>query len=257
MFKIIKSLVMLIILIVPSLISAKEIKISSGEWKPWSGKNLKKNGVAIDIVTSVLKSQGIDSTVKFHAWARSYRLAKAKKYNATAVWFKSEKRAKDFYFSYDIFSTKDMIISKKGKNIKFDTISDLKKYKIILTYGYSYGKEIDDMIANKQLNVKFVYSDLLALKQIITRNTHDIFICANSVAKTIINDKFKDKSHLFEFHKNPTITHPLYFLVSKKSKDAKALISTFNKGLKEFKKKGLIKQMINNSEDGKYEISFD
>ena len=244
--------ILLVNILFTGILNAKTVTISTGEWEPWISENLKKQGVAIDIVTSILKSQGMDSKIVFYPWKRSYSLAKKGKFDATATWFKTKDREKLFNFSNEIFSTQDILVYKKGKNIKFDNIADLKNYKIALTRGYSYGKAIDNMVKSKEIKVKWVNSDLLALKQIAKRDNFDIFICAKSVAKALISDNFKDPSILFEFHPKPTVRNPLYFLVSKKAKDSKKILDAFNKGLKEFKSKGLIEKMINNSYKGKY-----
>ncbi len=236
-----------------SILLGQTIKISTGEWEPWVSQNLKKDGVAIDIVTTILKSQGIKSKITFYPWKRAYDLAKKGKFDDTCVWFKNEKREKVFNFSDAIFSTQDVLIYKKGKNIQYKTIDDLKKYKVAITRGYSYGKEIDTMIKNKEIKIKIVNNDLLGLKQIIKRDNFDIFLCANSVARALIADNFtKEESMQFEFHPTPTITNPLYFLVSKKTKNHKKILDAFNIGLKEFKSKGLVKKMINDSYKGMY-----
>jgi len=100
-------------------------------------------------------------------------------------------------------------------------------------------------------NIKLINSDLLGLKQIEKRDNFDILISAKSVAKSLIADNFKDAS-IFEFYPKPTTENKLYFLVSKRAKNRKIILEAFNKGLKEFKSKGLIKKMINDSYEGKY-----
>jgi len=245
--------VFIAILIFTTLIKADTITISSGEWEPWISENLKNNGVILDIVDKILKSQDIDTKIIFYPWARAYSLAKQGKVDATAVWFKTEDREKDFLFSDMIFDTQDVLIYKKGKVIKFNNLEDLKNYKIAVVRSYSYGDKIDKMIKDKQIKVKVVNSDLLALKQIIKRDNFDVFICAKSVAKALILDNFTAKeADQFVFHPKATLLKPLFFLVSKKTKDAKLFLSAFNKGLKKFKQKGLVKKMINDSYSGLY-----
>jgi len=246
----IKKLLLLSILLC-NIMVAKPITITTGEWQPWISETLKEDGVAIDIVKSIFESQGLETKFEFYPWKRAYNLAKNGKVDATAIWYKNRERKNDFLISKPIFSTQDVIIYKKGEKIIFNTLADLKKYKVALTRGYSYGQEIDDMVKTNQIKVKWVNSDLLALKQIEKRNNFDIFICAKSVAKSLIADNFKN-STIFKFYPKSTKNNPLFFMVSKKVKNGEKLITAFNKGLKEFKSKGLIKKMIDNSFQGKY-----
>lgn len=240
-------------LLLSSLLMAQTISITTGEWAPWTSEKLKNNGVAIDIVTQILKSQGIDSKVVFYPWKRAYSRAQYGLDDATAVWFKNKKRAAEFHFSNEIFSIENVIIYKKGKQISFNHPDDLKQYKIAIMNGSSYGQRIDDMINLKEIKTKIVITNALALKQLLYRDFFDIFLCSKSTAKIIIADNFtKEEEKLFKFYPKPVLTEKVYLLVSKQIKDSQKIITAFNKGLKEFKEKGLIKKMINDSYMGKY-----
>jgi len=234
-----------------TILFGQTLTISTGEWQPWVSETLRKDGVAIDIVKTIFKSQSIDTEISFYPWKRSFDLAKKGKFDASAIWFKTEEREKDFLYSNPIFSTQNVIIYKKGKKIKFSNFDDLKTYKIALTRSYSYGKMIDSMIDEKSIKIKWVNNDILALKQLEKRDNFDIFICAKSVAKSLITDNFKDGS-IFIFHPKPIAETPLYLIVSKKVKDAQNIIDSFNKGLIELQKKGLVTKMIDDLYKGKY-----
>jgi len=246
--------IILILSLTISSLFSQDIIITTGEWNPWVGKDLKKNGVAIDIVTKVLKDTGYNPKVSYYSWNRAYKLAaRGKVADATAVWFMKDERKKDFYFSDAIFSTQDILVYKKGENIKFDKLSDLKKYKIAITRGYSYGQDIDNMIEYKELKVTTVNSDIEGLNRLIKRKSIDVFLCANSVAKSLINSSFtKEESSKLAIYSKSTITNPLYFLVSKKTKDGQKIIDDFNKSLKKFHANGEINKMLEDSLNGKY-----
>lgn len=244
----------LVLLLLSSPLMAETVTVAVGEWKPWISKDLKLGGVVSDIITKIFKSQNYDVNLSYSSWKRSFELSKKGKFDSTGVWYKTDEREKFFSYSDEIISTREVIIYKKGKQIKFESFNDLKPYKMVKTRGYSSGKELDAMINNKEISNKIVNSDLEGLKLILNkRNRADFFICIESVAKTIILENFsKQEAEEFEFHPTAIQTKPMYLLISKKITNSDELLNAFNRGLKEFKSQGLIEKMLNDSFAGKY-----
>ena len=80
--------------------SANEvIKITTGEWAPYTIENSKSGGVLQKIVNEALKLENIDVKYEFHSWEKAYSLAKEVTADATIPWFKTKDREKDFLYS--------------------------------------------------------------------------------------------------------------------------------------------------------------
>lgn len=131
---------------------SQNLTISTGEWSPWVSESLKGKGIGAIITKEAFKVSNIETKFNFYPWKRAYKSAKALNDDASGFWLKTEDREKDFYFSNPVFSIKNKLIYKNGQNIDFDSIEDLKKYKIAVTRGYSYTSQIDKMINNSELN---------------------------------------------------------------------------------------------------------
>lgn len=85
------------------------------------------------------------------------------------------------------------------------------------------------------------------------RDTYDIFICNESTAKKLIKENFTlEEQKMFKIYSKPVLVVNVYLLVSKNIKNSQKILTAFNKGLKEFKEKGLIKKMIDDSYRGVY-----
>lgn len=230
------------------------VYIATGEWSPWVSESLKHKGVAAHITKEAFKTQGDDVQFNFYPWKRSYVSAKVGKEDATGFWLKTKERTKDFYFSDEIFTIKNVLIFKKNKKIDFESVDDLKKYKIAVTKGYSYSQEIDDMIKNSTLKVHWVSSDLAGLRQTLKKHTFDAFICSLSVARSLLQKNFtKEQISKLQFSQKSVFEKSVYLMVSKNNKEHKQLLESFNKGLKILKSKKLINKMIEDSYRGRYE----
>lgn len=244
---------LLFILLSTGVIFAKDITISTGEWSPWVSLSLKHKGVASHITSEAFKTQGYGTKFNFYPWKRAYVTAKLAKDDASGFWLRTKERSDDFYFSDKIFTIKNKLVFKKGKNIEFNSVNDLKNYKIAVTRGYSYSQKIDDMIKNKELDIHVVNSDLAGLKQTLKKDLFDAFLCSESVAKTLIMDNFsKEDGKKLIFYKKAVFEKPIFLMVSKKHKEHRKILGVFNRGLKELRKRSLITKMIEDSYSGKY-----
>lgn len=242
-----------LILLLSSFAFSKTLTMATGEWSPWVSKSLKHYGAASYIAKEAFKTQNIDLEFNFYPWKRAYLTAKVTKDDVSGFWLKNKKREKDFYFSDEIFTIKNVFIFKKGKNIKFDSIDDLKNYKVAITRGYSYSQKIDDMIKNSQLDIHTVNSDLAGLRQTLKKDIFDVFICSLSVASELLKDNFtQEEIDKLQISRKSVFEKGVYLMVSKEHKDNQKILNSFNKGLKELRSKGIITKMIEDSYIGKY-----
>lgn len=240
-------------ILLQAVLYSKTLTVATGEWNPWVSKELKNYGVASHITQEAFKTQGIETKFLFYPWKRAYIVTKTTRNDASGFWLKTQERQKDFYFSDEVFSIKNKLIFKKSKPIRFNTIDDLKKYKIAITRGYSYTQKIDTMIQNKEIDVHVVSSDLAGLNQVLRKNNFDAFLCSENVARTLINENFTPKEkEEFELSSKEVFKNTIHLIVSKQHNEHEKILSTFNKGLKELKKKNLIQKMINASYEGNY-----
>ncbi|MGM0518439.1 MAG: substrate-binding periplasmic protein [Campylobacterota bacterium] len=243
----------IISLLIASVAFAQNFVVSTGEWKPWVSQSLKDYGVAPAITHKAFEQVGIDVDFSFYPWKRAYYVAKVAKADASGFWLKTHKREKDFYYSDSVFSIKNILIFKKDKDIKIKSIEDLSNYKIGITRGYSYSQKIDDMILEGKIQVHVVNSDLAGLRQVLKKDEFDAFLCAKSVAKTLIDENFSlSEKKQISFSKKAIFQKDAYLMVSKQHPNAQEVISKFNKGLALIKSNGVVSKMIEESSQGKY-----
>lgn len=114
--------------------SIDKIEIMTEEFPPYNmEKDGKLSGFAIDILELMLKESGSKQTRKDFAilpWARSYHMVQNKPNTMLFSMYRTKKREKLFKWVGPIDSSIRGLIAKKERNIKIDSLEDLKKYKI-------------------------------------------------------------------------------------------------------------------------------
>ena len=85
--------------------SPNTISISTGEWVPWTGEKIYKNGFVAHILKEIFKLSGYDVKFQFYPWERAYQSLVKGKVQASAYWYPSDDRKKDVYYSNAIFSS--------------------------------------------------------------------------------------------------------------------------------------------------------
>jgi len=162
--------------------------------------------------------------------------------DATMVLIETPARLEFLHFTEPILTVRGLIwsASKRHKRpIDFEKLEDLKRYKVGLTRGYSYGPEFDKLL--ETMNTDTANSDLLNYIKLIEGRI-DIFPANEIVARGI----FKQRPELGEklFHsKNAFIKWVLRIAISKKSTLASRL-PEINEALAEIKKEGVIDKLV-------------
>ena len=228
-----------------NLWAAGNLSLTTGEWAPYTGEQLKNKGFTSEIVTKSLEAEGYKVDIAFKAWKKAQTLAKKKpkKFQGSYPWFSTDERKKDFLYSDKIMETINIFLVKKGSNLsKIDNLEALKGKNVGASLGYSYGSDFDKAMKNGQLKIVKVKSDTEGVKQLIDGKI-DVFPLEKYVAKSFIAEqKIQDKVQVVEssFFK-PTSVH---FIVSKKHDSGQELITKFNAGLSKIRKNGTYQKII-------------
>lgn len=157
-------LIVMFFIMIPSLFSsnsfadsAKDLLIITEEYPPFNfKKDGKLQGISIDLIMSMYEKMGLSigrRDIKLWPWARGYKSALTKKNTCLFSTTRTEERDKLFKWVGPIAPTQIVLVAKKSKKIKINSLSDVKAYKVgvvrddvgeqLLTNGGVGGKSID------------------------------------------------------------------------------------------------------------------
>ncbi|BDU50606.1 substrate-binding periplasmic protein [Haliovirga abyssi] len=214
--------------------SEKTIVFATDEWAPYHGSSLKNQGILSEIVKEALKEEGYGCEIKFMPWKRALALVKKGIYDAVLGGYYSAKRGEDYLFTDKIIDITVSFFS--YKNIKYNTLKDLKGYKIGVVSGYFYTEEFE-----KSNLKKMKVSMPKNLIKIYTAGIVDVIAAENRVFKYYMrglkNNRYKNKI-------GELSSDSFYLLFTKKNKDSERMVKDFNAGLKKIRKNGKFDEIL-------------
>ncbi|BDU50607.1 substrate-binding periplasmic protein [Haliovirga abyssi] len=214
--------------------SEKTIVLATDEWEPYYGNSLKNQGILSEIVREALKEEGYNCEIKFMPWKRVLALVKEGIYDAVLGGYYSVKREEDYLFTDKILDVTVSFFS--YKNIKYNTLKDLKGYKIGVVSGYFYTEEFE-----KSNLKKIKVSMAKNLIKIYKAGIVDVIAVENRVFKYYMrglkNNRYKNKI-------GELSTNSLHLLFTKKNKDSEKMVKDFNAGLKKIRKNGKFDEIL-------------
>ncbi len=220
------------------------VRLTNGEWPPYQSEHLEHAGIASRIVCEAFALEGIHVEYGFYPWNRSYMLAKKGEWDGTLVWSYSEERAKDFYYSDPVIHSTWVFFHLKTTSFAWNTIDDLKDFKIGGTIGYFYDKDLQETEETGKIAMHRIGEDeqnfILLLKKRI-----QIFPQDTNVGYTTLSSLFsREEAQLFTHHPRPIKAEPFFLILSKKIERNKELIAIFNRGLKQLQESGKVDQYL-------------
>ena len=225
-----------------ALPAAQKVLLVTGEWIPYTGKNIPHYGFFTEIVTAVFKEMGVDAEYRFYPWKRCELMVKSGEAYAAFPYRITSEREKEFNFSspvafstgrffyYDEFVTGDVV---------YASYKDLKPYKIGGVLGYWYEKDFNDA----GLNVEYVASDDQNIKKLKIGRVQ-LAAMDEIVGWQLVQKYYPDEMHKFKVLSRPLNESDLRLMVSKKYTDADKLNDAFNAALKGIKAKGVYRAIL-------------
>ena len=232
----------LLLCIAVNVTANEVIKLTTGEWAPYTIEKDQKGGVLQKIVSESLKQEQIDVEYIFYSWKKAYKLAKEVEVDGTIPWFKTPEREIDFLYSKNaILRTKTVFFHLKSLDFKWKAYEDLKNYNLGETLGFKTAKILDE----KGLKVQLAESEKEKYKKLLTGEI-EVTSASQLVGYNIIKNNFSPKDAL-KFTNHPKKVYPgtgIYFLVSKKHPRAQELVDKFDKGLNKLIRSGRYLQLV-------------
>ncbi|MCX7208569.1 MAG: transporter substrate-binding domain-containing protein [Proteobacteria bacterium] len=214
------------------------VRIASGEFQPYLSKSLRNEGFITQIIKAAFKQQNVAVSIAYYPWKRSYNMVIKGEADLTPYWVKTQEREQLFILSDPINVVQYGFFHLKDKEITHLDFSNLNKYKVGVSFGYSYGEAFDTARKNQQFICDEAPSDEVNIKKLIAKRI-DLFTADKILGQYLISKTLpaKDAEKITFFPKNFS-EKPVYLLISKKIPNGEEIADEFNKGLKKIKQNG-------------------
>jgi polar amino acid transport system substrate-binding protein len=223
---------------------AETIRITNGEWPPFTSENLPDKGPLSRIVTEAFALEGITVEYGYFPWKRAYDYAKSGKWDGSVGWAPTPKHIQDFHMSTPVITVDKALFHLK--NIPFDwtTIDDLKGWKVGGTAGYSYGDDWDKAVKDGRLKVEEVTTDEQNLRKLLLRRV-DIVAMEVDVANYLIRAHLSpEEAAMITQHPRLVMQTPICLALSRQSARSADLLTRFNRGLRRLTESGAYERSL-------------
>ena len=208
----------------------------------WSSEESKASGVYPQIIAEIYKRLKIDIEMKPMQWKRAVENAEKNIMGVGGV-YKNEQRVKLLDFSEPIFTEKNFVFVKKGKQFSFQRLEDLKGKLVGVTKGWSYGEEFDSMRAKKKFNTEESNEISISFGKLVAGKIDCFIVDVVAADKIITSEKFVGQIDMIN---TPAITAE-GFLAFGKGENKIELLKKFNQELIKIKKDGTYDKIIQDS----------
>ncbi len=216
------------------------VKLATVEWTPYVGKKLPENGFISEIVKTALERAGYSVEIKFMPWATLLKAVESGKMDAFFPAYYSKERTEKFVVSDRFFSVHLYLCALKSRNIAYNTLEDLKPYKIGVVRGYLNTPTFDSA---DYLNKKMANSDKLNVIKLLKKRV-DIVVVDKYAALEILKKNAPDKIGDLDFLEPSLEEKSLHLIFSRKNKNAQPIVDNFDKEIKRLTEDGSVTRIM-------------
>ena len=235
--------------------AAETIRISTGEFAPWTSAALNHNGFTSHIISEAFKLEGFEVEFTFYPWKRVYEAAKSgDRFQASSWWYTSEEREQEFYYSEPLLVDSMVFFHLKNNAMPdWKSLDELKGQRIGATAGYTYTPEFWDAAKSGSLDIAEASTDELNFKKLL-KGRIDMFATSAIVGQNILNEHFEEgEADKVTYHPQPLVSSSGHLLFSRKLANGQDLVDTFNRGLAELRDSGQYDQFWADLNAGRYD----
>ncbi|MCH8552669.1 MAG: transporter substrate-binding domain-containing protein [Natronospirillum sp.] len=215
--------------------------IGAGDpWPPFLDPDLPGNGIAVQIVSAAMETQGYDIEWQNMPWARALFGVRDAEYDILVGAWYTDERAEFLLFSEPYIDNDVRIIMRADDDFQFEGIEDLTGKRIGTVLGYGYGDEFnqaDNYIPEPAVNL------ITNIRRLVGRRV-DLTVEDELVARFLINEINPDFIEQIRFSETPLMSNSLHVAVGQAHPEAQEIIDAFNAGFAVIRENGTYEQIL-------------
>ncbi|MDF0534794.1 transporter substrate-binding domain-containing protein [Shewanella sp. A32] len=213
------------------------VTVANDVWPPFV-ENEGKSGLALDIVSAAMLTQGIRIEVTIKPWARAMKDVNDGKNDLLLATWSSPERQKSLLFSEPYLKNRLRFIKRAGDPFEYTGLNSLQGKRIGIVNDYSY----TDEYARSDKFIREPHQDLQANLRMLAAKRLDL-----TVEDEIVASYRFYQLHLvdsYQFTGPPLTVKDLCVSSGRNNPKSQALIKAFNQGLKVIMDNGVYEQLL-------------
>jgi polar amino acid transport system substrate-binding protein len=246
-------LFLLLAVTMPCCAAAGTVKVTSGEYPPYTGEHLPHGGFVNHVVAEAFNSMGYEVRIKYYPWARAFAFAREGTADAVAYVYMTERRGRDYWFSDPVTHERLVVFTKKETRVpEWESFKDFKGLRIGVTRDFSYTDEFWTLAEKGVLTLDIANNDTSNFAKLIEKRI-DVFFADELVGFTTLRERFAPAiGDMIKSSERAIAEHIGSIGFTKAKPRGKELRDVFNRGLKQLNDSGKLQSMYVDLLEGKY-----
>ncbi|GIU47037.1 ABC transporter [Shewanella sairae] len=212
------------------VVTAETLYLTSLHWPPYSGSQLKEQGVYIAVARAALDAVGHTLVVDFYPWSRAVRMASRKDGKYMGYLPEYSHPTEKFIFSEAMGRSGLGLVEQKAHPISWTQQSDLNQYTIGVVQDYINTAEFDAMLAQGSQPAEVVASDLHNVNKVGSGRIDAAIIDEHVLAYTLAQPNMQHLKGKLQLNKK-LLTYKELFVAFKNNEQGRKWRERFNQGL--------------------------
>lgn len=177
------------LLALTSLAQAETIKVSTGEYAPFTGESLPNGGVVNGLVSRVAEQAGVTIEYEYMPWKRALEVARDGQVQASSYW--GERPDQSGLTMVGPFTLdRNVLFYRKDKPVaEFEDLTELTGVVIGVTHGYSYTPVFWANVENGSIQTQTAKDDASNFRKLLAGRI-DAFIVDEYVGHYLLEQEF-------------------------------------------------------------------
>lgn len=232
----------LLVTVNPHFSHSQEISIGVDEWPPFASETapLPNKGLSVEILNTVFKAAGYTPTIKVLPWPRVIRGLERGKLDAIGNLWYTDAIAKWAIYSTPYHHSHLKFITSKNKTVAFETLQDLKPFKIGIGIGYTTNTDFDTSTELKKIEIPLSSNGM----KMILLGRLDMVLDSEEVFLYLLCHDLREAAKEFKILEKSLIPSPIYVGVAKNHPQGETLIQDFNANFSQLNEQGVIQEIV-------------
>jgi polar amino acid transport system substrate-binding protein len=215
--------------------AAEPVLMVSGEWAPFTGEKLERQGFITDVVQAAAQAAHLPIRIVFLPWSRAETMVADGEAFATYPYFMTAKRREIFNFSDVVYVARSCIfyLDGVGRPLPWTELTDFKG----ATFGAVRGYWYIDALERAGIRYELTNSTDAAFTM-LKSGRFEYLIEAEFPGRASIAAQFPNEQSRFKTLRRSYSEDPLSLMISRKYPGADDLLKRFNAGLAAIRKNG-------------------
>lgn len=222
--------------------AAKPLKVVAEPWPPYVERNLPKEGLSFDIVTTALEGAGYETQTEIGEVGRTLTSVELGLNDVMAIVWQTDERAKALAFSEPYLVNRITVVKWAGSPYTFQDIKYGTQPNLVMGIvgDYAYGDALRPLISYRRVPHNYLIQVLLRIGQ----GRVDFGVGDELAIRYHVNEYLRDRAAAYQISPEPVGERKLRIGVSRKHPDHEAIVAGFDKALDEMKTDGSFEAIL-------------